>query len=198
MPRKWTVWAAATPTLVFGGTTWFSAAVPPPPPHLCVPHPPPLAPYAVPRLRRWRPRRTAATVMIQGSGEALQIIVYPHTWTRFWIYNQSQVLKDTLWAGFQETYQSYYPYHNTLQHSQNTAPTYNEWCFLYSTNYIPLSLCAPRLLALPLPPPCLNTLFQWCALRAWTSQSLLCWGLAGPTPWPLGERHLTWSIVQST
>lgn len=46
-----------------------------------------------------------------------------------------------------------------------------------------------RLLELRPPPPCSNTLFQWCALRAWTSQSLLCWGLAGPTPWPSGKRH---------
>lgn len=65
MPRKWTVWTAVTPTLVSGETTWFCAAALPHPP--CVPHPPTLAPSAAPRLRRWRPPQTVATVMSQRS-----------------------------------------------------------------------------------------------------------------------------------
>lgn len=56
-----------TPTLAFGGTTWSSAAAPPHPQPPCAPHHLPMAPSAAPRLRRWRPRRTAATVMTQRS-----------------------------------------------------------------------------------------------------------------------------------
>lgn len=82
MPRKLTVLTAVTPTLVFGGTTWFSAAAPPPLPPPCVPHPPPLAPSAVPHLRRWRPRRTAAIVMTPRSAAPAQITLYAHKFTQ--------------------------------------------------------------------------------------------------------------------
>lgn len=67
MLRSWTAWAAVvTRTWACGGTIWSSVVAPPLPPPT-PPLPPPLAPSAAPRLRRWRPRQTAATATTQRS-----------------------------------------------------------------------------------------------------------------------------------
>lgn len=140
--------------LDFGGTTWSFAAAPPHPQPPCAPHHPPMAPSAAPHLKRWRPRRTAATVTTRRSDiEAYKLQA----------------------VAFKRFYKCF-----------AASEFFGVYCSWEDIAFFSSFVSVNRSLALRPLPLSSNTLFLWCALRAWTSQSLLFWGLAGPTPQYLG------------
>lgn len=93
-----------------------------------------------------------------------------------------------------------YSYDSKVRHggtevSPNTVQRFYwciEGCWMFERRcYLFVFVSDNRSSALRPLPHCSNTLFQWCALRAWTLQSLLFWGLAGPTQQYSGISHST-------